>query len=76
MRFRYFKKVEKVEFDNPFVMDRTAFLGNMRSRSYTPVSGSGDFERFYEELDKVFQLYAQDGSVAENMKTEIFFGSF
>ena len=76
LRFRYFKKVEKVEFDNPFVMDRTVFLGNMRSRSYTPVPGSGEFDRFYEELDRVFQLYAQDGSVAENMKTEIFFGSF
>lgn len=76
LRYSYFREVEKVEFDNPFVMDMTAFMGNMRSRSYTPVSGSCNFDRFYAELNQVFQQYARDGSVVENLKTEIFLGRF
>ena len=76
LRYSYFTEVEKVEFDNPFSMDKTAFMGNMRSRSYAPVPGDDNFELFSAGLENVFKQYASNGEVVENMKTEIFLGSF
>lgn len=76
LREVYFSKVEVASFDNPFVMDLTAFLGNMRSRSYALVPGDAGFVEFEAELQKVFACFSENGVVTERQLTEIYLGRF
>ena len=76
LRNSYFRKVEVVSFDNPFVMDLTAFLGNMRSRSYALAPGDANFAEFEAELQKVFDRFGENGVVTEPQVTEIYLGRF
>lgn len=76
LREVYFSQVEVASFDNPFVMDLTAFLGNMRSRSYALAPGDGGFAGFETELQKVFDRFSENGVVTEPQSTEIFLGRF
>ena len=76
LRNSYFSKVEVVSFDNPFVMDLPAFLGNMRSRSYAPAPGDAGFDGFEAELRDVFDRFSRDGVVTEPQMTEIYLGRF
>ena len=76
MRNTFFKNVEVVAFDNPFVMDQETFEGNIRSRSYALTPQDADYEEFMAELRSVFDKYAQNGMVTEPQETQIYFGSF
>lgn len=76
LREVYFAEVEVASFDNPFVMDLTAFLGNMRSRSYALAPGEANFAEFEAELRKVFGRFGENGVVTEPQKTEIYLGRF
>lgn len=76
LREVYFSEVEVVSFDNPFVMDLTAFLGNMRSRSYALAPGDAGFAGFEAELQKVFDRFGENGVVTERQLTEIYLGRF
>ena len=76
LREVYFSEVEVASFDNPFVMDRAAFLGNMRSRSYALAPGDAGFARFEAELRKVFDRFSENGVVTERQLTEIYLGRF
>ena len=76
LREVYFSRVEVASFDNPFVMDLTAFLGNMRSRSYALAPGDAGFAGFEAELQKVFARFSENGIVTEPQRTEIYLGSF
>ena len=76
LRNRFFKSVEVAAFDNPFVMDRETFAGNIRSRSYALTPQDKDYDAFMSELLEVFNKYAVDGKVTEPQETQIYFGSF
>ena len=76
LREVYFSEVEVASFDNPFVMDLTAFLGNMRSRSYALAPGDPGFAGFEAELRKVFARFGESGVVTEPQRTEIDLGRF
>jgi len=76
LREVYFSEVEVASFDNPFVMDLTAFLGNMRSRSYALAPGDANFAEFGAELQKVFERFSENGVVTEPQATEIYLGRF
>ena len=76
LRFCYFKHVEFISFSNPFVMDRSAFEGNMRSRSYMPSPEERIYGTLMEQLRNVFEKYAVREKVTEELATQIYFGSF
>ncbi len=76
LRNEYFRKVEVVSFDNPFVMDLEIFEGNMRSRSYALTPMDADYDRFMMELREVFEKFASCGTVIEPQETQIYFGTF
>ena len=76
LRHSYFKYVEFISFSNPFVMDRTGFEGNMRSRSYMPSPRERIYGKVMEELRALFEKYAVKGVVTEEMSTQIYLGSF
>ena len=76
LRNVYFRKVEVVTFDNPFVMDLECFEGNMRSRSYALTPQDEQYDDFMAELRTVFEQYSQKGAVVEPQETRIFLGSF
>ena len=72
----YFDEVEFASFDNPFVMDRETFEGNMRSRSYAIASDHPDHQDFMTELHSVFERYAVNNVVIEQQATQIYLGKF
>lgn len=76
LRNTYFKEVEFAEFDNPFVMDYNAFIGNIRSRSYAIMPDDEKYDAFIKECGRVFDEYSIDGSVVESQKTTIYLGIF
>ena len=76
LRNIFFRSVEVVAFDNPFVMDEEAFEGNIRSRSYALAPQDRDYADFMAELQDVFTEYAQNGLVTEPQETQIYLGSF
>lgn len=76
LREYYFKSVETVVFDNPFVMDEATFAGNIRSRSYALRPDDSNYDIFMEKLNAVFHKYAKNGVVTEPISTQIYLGSF
>ena len=76
LREIYFRDVDIVSFDNPFVMDLECFEGNMRSRSYALLPGEEGYGAFTEELRALFERHAVNGKVTEVQETQIFLGSF
>ena len=76
LRYSYFKTVEFIAFDNPFVMDKLTFEGNIRSRSYALLPGDSRYEEFIAETRAVFDRFAVNGTVTELQETQIFLGSF
>ena len=76
LREVYFSKAEVASFDNPFVMELTAFLGNMRSRSYALAPGDPGLAGFEAELRDVFDRFSENGVVTEPQRTEIYLGCF
>ena len=76
LRHTYFREVEVVSFDNPFVMDLECFEGNMRSRSYALPPTDGDYEKFMSELKSVFDRFSENGIVTEPQQTQIYLGCF
>ena len=75
LRNVWFKSVDVVEFDNPFLMDKATFEGNMRSRSYALQPNEDNYEAFTAELQKVFADFAVDNKVCEEQKTQIYLGT-
>ena len=76
LRYKYFRDVEVVAFDNPFAMDRQIFEGNMRSRSYALTAQDSDYYKFMAELRAVFERHAERGIVIETQQTQIYLGIF
>ena len=76
LRGKYFKNVEVVTFDNPFVMDKRIFEGNMRSRSYTLTPEDSNYCDFMQELQELFERHAVNGVVTELQAAQIYLGSF
>ena len=76
LRNIFFRSVEAVAFDNPFVMDEEAFEGNIRSRSYALAPQDAGYGDFMAELRNVFNKYAENGTVTEPQETQIYLGSF
>jgi ubiquinone/menaquinone biosynthesis C-methylase UbiE len=76
LRYIYFQKVEFLSFANPFEMTPEIFEGNMRSRSYMPAPGDDTFEACMEEPRSVFERFAVNGKVTEEVETQIFLGEF
>lgn len=76
LRHKYFRQVEVVSFANPFIMERTAFLGNMRSRSYALTPADREYPDYIRELEALFNEFSSNGKVTEQLETQIFLGSF
>ena len=76
LRNKYFREVEFIEYDNPFVMDLCMFEGNMRSRSYALGTQESDYCKFMAELRALFECYAENGIVAAPQQTQIYLGIF
>ena len=76
LRYSYFKTVEFVSFDNPFVMDQPTFEGNIRSRSYALLPGDRQYDGFMAEQRAVFERFAENGTVTELQETQIYLGCF
>ena len=76
LRHSYFREVEVVSFDNPFIMDRECFEGNMRSRSYALTPSDCNYEKFMSELSCLFDRFSENGTVTEPQQTQIYLGSF
>ncbi|MBO5924239.1 MAG: methyltransferase domain-containing protein, partial [Lentisphaeria bacterium] len=76
LRNTFFRSVEVVSFNNPFVMDKETFEGNIRSRSYALAPQDAGYGDFMAELRNVFNKYAENGTVTEPQATQIYLGSF
>ncbi len=76
LRNEYFREVEFIAFDNPFIMDLRVFEGNMRSRSYALGTQESDYCKFMAELRTLFECYAENGIVAAPQQTQIYLGIF
>ena len=76
LRYEYFKNVEYFTVPNYLVMMQEQFISNALSRSYAPDSNDAIYGEYLENLQNIFREYAQNGTVTEEYKTEIFLGSF
>ena len=72
----YFHQVETAAFSNPFKMDKSAFLGNMRSRSYSLIPDDENFSFFTRCLESVFEKFSTDGFVTDHQETKVYLGTF
>ena len=61
-------------FANHQDFDRDGLFGRARSSSYVPREGHPAHERFYEELARVFDVYAVSGIVRFEYTTRLYWG--
>ncbi len=73
--FNYFfdNKWSKKEFDNVQVFNKDQFIGRVASSSYTPEAGDNFYEKFYENINRLFDEENEDGFVKFNYKTQIIY---
>lgn len=72
----YFSELEVAEYKSERIFDRESFIGESLSRSYAPKVGQPNYERFVEELNKVFSEFESGGKAAVACKTTLYFGRF
>jgi len=51
-------------FENRQVLDRTSFLGRMKSASYLPPVGTAEYVKLLESADQLFAKYQNNGKVS------------
>lgn len=61
-------------FPNQQVFDYAALEGRLRSSSYTPEPGNPDFEPMLAALHDIFNRHQQNGAVAFEYDTKLFYG--
>ncbi len=66
---------EFITFDNPLYFDRQKFLLRSLSASYSLHEGDRDFDRYSEEINKVFDSFSVNGSVKTENQTVCYIGS-
>ena len=71
--FDYFfdKKWAKYEFDNVQIFNKEQFVGRVASSSYNPEKGDDIYEKFYENINRIFDEENEEGFVKFNYKTQI-----
>ena len=72
---RYFDdSYEYVEFDNPLYYNKDKFISRSLSGSYTLRKEDKNYSKFLNELNELFEKYAQDQMVAMGNKTVAYIG--
>lgn len=72
---RYFDdSYEYVEFDNPLYYSKDKFISRSLSGSYTLRKEDKNYSEFLNELNELFEKYAQDQMVAMGNKTVAYIG--
>jgi SAM-dependent methyltransferase len=67
-------RITKVEFRHEQEFGWEGLKGRFLSSSYTPMHGTGGFEKTIEHLKKIFNKYSANGTVLFKYKTEAFLG--
>jgi SAM-dependent methyltransferase len=73
-RFFAPQSFKQKEFPNRQEFDFVGFKGRVLSASYTPEPGNPKFEPMIKALQDLFGLYEEDGSVAFEYDTRVFYG--
>lgn len=60
-------------FENRQVFDIESLKGRVRSASYTPEPGHPDFEPMMKRLAEIFEAHAEEGRVAFEYETKVFY---
>lgn len=76
LRNEYFTSVEVFEAENPVMMTREHFLGDMLSRSYAPKEGDENYPAFISELRELFDKYHRYGKISMSYTTTCYAGKF
>jgi len=63
-----------LRFSNSQDFDRDGFRGRARSSSYVPSPGHPAHERFFAELERIYEKYAAGGIVRFEYTTRLFCG--
>lgn len=76
IRIRQFfdNKYEYIEFDNPISYDRNTFISRSVSGSYSLKKSDADYDRYIEELYKVFEQNAENDKLVMANKTIVYLG--
>lgn len=76
VRIKYFfnKKYEYLTFDNMLYFDREKFISRSLSGSYSLKKGDVGFDSFIEEINRVFDMFENDGIVKIDNKTVAYAG--
>ncbi len=67
-------KLHESRFVNQQMFDWDGLFGRLRSSSYTPAPGDKHYEVMLHELKELFERNQQDGNVAFEYVTEVFWG--
>jgi SAM-dependent methyltransferase len=70
----YGGEYQVVRFDNLQMFDFEGVRGRLESSSYVPEPGHPNYEPMISDLKKIFELYQQDGEVAFEYDTRLFYG--
>lgn len=70
----FFREYREYCFDNPLTFDKSGFVGNRLSRSYSPKPGDANYAPLREALEQFFNSHSENGSITLPNFTECFFG--
>ncbi len=76
LRNEYFTSVEVFQTENPVMLTREHFLGDMLSRSYAPREGDENYPAFVSELRELFDKYHRYGKISMSYTTTCYAGKF
>lgn len=68
------QKYKSFSFENRQVLDRTSFLGRMKSASYLPPIGTDGYAKLMESADRLFTNYEENGEVSFEYDTWLYIG--
>jgi SAM-dependent methyltransferase len=69
-------KVEKATFDNRRFVDWEQFRGRFLSASWAPRPEAGGFDELMADLDRLFETFAEDGRLLDDLVTELYLAQF
>ncbi len=71
----YFDDCEVFTYDNPILMTKDRFIGDMLSRSHALKNSDSNYREFLSELEKAFDEFVTDGRVTVLYQTVCYLGT-
>ena len=70
----FYNQFQKITFPNKQTFDHEGLIGRLLSSSYVPLPGEKNYKILFGEIERIYQLYSENGKVDFNYVTEVYWG--